>query len=149
MCAAAEPQLQLRSQAGAHPPPPPFPPPNLTRSPVAVVHSLPPNNYFSLSPSVQPFHFSSSLSPPEGSSSSSAASFGRRPSLKPSCVCVCVHLTHHSVSGRRPRLQSHVCLPGQHGLVFSSHKADCQEGNTDRNRVPTCHSSPQIHSKTA
>lgn len=35
---------------------------------------------------------------------------------------------HHTMSDKRPQLQSHVCLPGQHGLVFSSHKADCQEG---------------------
>ena len=37
---------------------------------------------------------------------------------------------HHSVSGKRPQLQSHVCLSGQRGLVFSSHKADCQKGKT-------------------
>lgn len=37
---------------------------------------------------------------------------------------------HHTMSDKRPQLQSHVCFPGQHGLVFSSHKADCQEGKT-------------------
>lgn len=35
---------------------------------------------------------------------------------------------HHTMSDKRPRRQSHVCLPGQHGLDFSSHKAGCQEG---------------------
>lgn len=62
---------------------------------------------------------------------------------------MCVHFTHHPVSGCRPQLQSHVRLPGQHGLVFSSHKADCQEGNTDFdcNHIQTHHFSWQIHSR--